>query len=181
MKPVEAAALPKGEGLLLPKLILLDPNEKAPPCLTPLVLAKLEPMEGTFAGEEEGKVVDSLSSSFDSSLSPEFVVDPKPNRKALFEAELVTGDGAGLVAEPKENVELEASNGEEFAGAELANGLEEIVLENVDVVKGADVLSTVVETCPFSAVSSDLSSAIFPSSSPSSSSSSSSSSFPNVE
>lgn len=163
VNPVEAAAFPKGEGLLLPKLILLDPNENAPPCLTPLVLAKFDPIEGTLTGEE-----DSLSSSFDSPLSSEFVVDPKPNRKAELDVGLMTGNVAELLAaEPKEKVDLAVPpNGEENAGgAELAKGLMGLVSEAA-VVEGTEALSSVLDLSPNLFVASEDMAASFPPSSP---------------
>lgn len=51
VKPVELPKFDDAEGV--PKLILLEPKVNAPPCLTPLVLAKFDPILGAFEGDEE--------------------------------------------------------------------------------------------------------------------------------
>lgn len=118
-KPVEAP--PKGEdeadGLPPPKLILPEPKEKAPPWDTPLVLAKLEPMAGVFAGVDVSWLA-LLWLSFASAL---LLLPPKLNRKAELEAGFRAGDEREG-ADPNEKGVLENMDGADGV-AEKANGV----------------------------------------------------------
>lgn len=135
VKPVEL--LPKA-GALLPKLMLPEPKEKAPACLTPLVLAKFDPMNGVFEGDDDddkenrdgvfGAAVVSSCCSF--ALFESSVLDvppPKPKRYELLAAVLAMGDDGEVDADPKEKggvfPKLKAA-GVDVVVADFAKGLE---------------------------------------------------------
>lgn len=160
---MEPIAFPKAGGLLLlPKLIMPEPKEKAPACLTPLVLAKLDPMDGVFAGDAGTSCSFALSAS--SAFDP-----PKLKRYVLLEALFAIGDDGVPEAEPKENGVVEVLKDDAIAGGERDSATAEAEEALVaDEMAGADAPLPDVALSSLSSFASSSSS-----SSPSSSSSSS--------